>query len=80
MQEKEAKCDPTGENQPVPNSAEIVFEVQRHHRNLDPPANLMTVAPAGHRVKDFTAPFMGPSRKRYNENSKWVVCRESIVS
>jgi hypothetical protein len=37
MQEKEAGCGPTGENPRQPNSAGIVFEVQKAHRDLDPP-------------------------------------------
>jgi len=37
MQEKQAGCRPTGEKTQKGTSAEIVFEVQRVHRNPDPP-------------------------------------------
>jgi hypothetical protein len=37
MQEKEAGYNPTGENPQEPNPASVVFEVQKAHRDLDPP-------------------------------------------
>jgi hypothetical protein len=37
MQEKQAGCGPTGEKSSVRNSAGIVFEVRKAHRDLDPP-------------------------------------------
>jgi hypothetical protein len=40
MQEKQAGCGPTGENLPAPNSTEIVFEVQKADRDLDPPVHV----------------------------------------
>jgi len=52
MQETQAGYGPTGENPPMPDSAGIVFEVQRVHRNPDPPAGWMMVFCPGAGVKD----------------------------
>jgi len=52
MQEKQAGYAPTGEKPSRPDSAEIGFEVQRIHRNPDPPAGRTMVIRPGTGVKN----------------------------
>ena len=52
MQETQAGYGPTGENPSALISLGIVFEVQRIHRNPDPPAGWMMVFCPGAGVKD----------------------------
>jgi hypothetical protein len=52
MTDKQIKYKPTGENAPMPISDGIVFEVQRIHRNPDPPVRGMMVFLSGNGVKN----------------------------
>jgi hypothetical protein len=51
MQEKEARCVPTGETPLTPISLAIVFEVRKDHRILHPPVELSGLLKG--RAKEF---------------------------